>query len=353
MSKILVVDDSLVYRNAVKNALKEHSLTYEFVLLPNGKEAYDYVQKDAENISLIIIDIEMPLMDGVEATQEIRKVLKDVPIIVFAAPTQVGATKALNAISFGANEFVKKFDLTDKDSDQIKEDLIPKVNSYLTKGNSLLKSSKIPVAQAPKVSLSSKLLIEEKIRNCSLICIGSSTGGPDVLRKIFSKLTEPLRVPVLLVQHMPPVFTEQLASMCSKLSGQKVFEAKNNQPIEKGCFYIAPGDYHMELKKNGTSYSIQTHQGEKVCFVRPAFDVLLRSLESFSGGILYIVLTGMGEDGAAGIQQMKKQKDVVIIQDKNSSVVWGMPGSVHDRGLHDAIVSSDDVPHYINLLKSK
>lgn len=353
MNKILVVDDSLVYRNAVHKALKDQTLAYEFVLLSNGKEACEYVEKYGADISLIIIDIEMPLMDGVKATQEIRKHLKETPIIVFAAPTQVGATKALDAISLGANEFVKKFDLSAQNVDQIKEDLIPKVVSYLEKSSGKgLKSSSATIPK-PKVSISNKLLIEDKIRNCSLICIGSSTGGPDVLRKIFGKLTEPLRVPVLLVQHMPPVFTEQLANMCAKLSGQKVYEAKNNQKLEKGCYYIAPGDYHMELKKNGLDYSLVTHQGEKVCSVRPAYDVLLRSLNQFSGSILYIVLTGMGEDGANGIQEMKKSKDVVIVQDKASSVVWGMPGSVHDRGLHDLVASSDDVPHYINLLKMK
>lgn len=347
MKSILIVDDSLVYRNAVKKALKEHENEYEFVLAANGKQALDYVIEAEKTVSLIIIDIEMPEMDGVKATEEIRKISRDIPIIVFAAPTQVGAAKALEAIRLGANEFVKKFDLAQQNGDQIKDDLLPKVLSYLAKSS----TSKASLSPKPKVSISAKIALEEKIKRCKMICIGASTGGPDVLRKIFSELKEPLKVPVMLVQHMPPVFTEQLANMCTKLSGQPVYEAKNTQMIESGSYYIAPGDFHMELFKEGTENRVKLQQNEKVCSVRPAYDVLVKSMQSFSGNILYIVLTGMGEDGANGIEFAKKNGDVVIIQDKESSVVWGMPGSIHAKNLQDYMCPASEIPHYIKLLK--
>lgn len=342
MKKILVVDDSLVYRNAVKNALSKHSQHCEILLAKNGQEALDLIQSGTHQFDLIVLDIEMPILDGVETTRSVRLVDKKVPIIVFAAPTQVGAKKAMDALSLGANDFIKKFDLASKEGDLIQSELIPKIMS-------IIESPNLRPSNRPSISVKKNLnSIHDKMKRCELICIGSSTGGPDALRKLFSQFQHPLKVPVLMVQHMPPVFTKQFSLMLSKISGQNVCEAEQDMKMTKGHFYIAPGDYHMQYE----SGRISLNQSEKVCYVRPSFDVLVRSLSSFSKPICYIVLTGMGDDGAEAILTTKKKDDLVIIQNKESSVVWGMPGAIDARKLQDEECSLDEITGLVNLLKS-
>ncbi len=346
--KLLIVDDSFVYRNAVKKSLAEFESEYDFLTAKDGQEATEIFKANLSELVLVVMDIEMPVLDGVGATKAMRAISTSVPIIVFAAPTLVGAKKALDAISFGANEFVKKFDQDNQNTDQIKDDLLPKIRSFLSFNKKPLQKEVQKTASIP--SAASSRLLSEKIKNVSLICIGSSTGGPDILRKIFAGLKEPLRVPVLMVQHMPPVFTQQFAGMCAKISGQKVVECGPREVVKPGHFYLAPGDYHM-VAKNSNRLELELTQTEKVCSVRPAFDVLIRSLDTFPGPILYIVLTGMGEDGMKGLKATKKARDIVIVQDKESAVVWGMPGAVHDAGLADAVVPGIEIPQYINYLK--
>lgn len=343
-NKLLIVDDSFVYRNAVKKSFSEFEEEYDFLTAKDGMEAVELLKAHLTEIALVVMDIEMPVLDGVGATKAMRALSSSIPIIVFASPTMVGAKKALEAISLGANDFVKKFDQENQESDQIKDDLLPKIRS-------LLSFNKKIVPRTTKITPSaSSRLLSEKIKNVSLICIGSSTGGPDLLRKIFSELKEPLKVPVLMVQHMPPMFTQQFAGMCSKISGQKVLECSQHEIVKPGVFYLAPGDFHMLVKKTNP-LELELTQTEKVCSVRPAFDVLIRSLEKYSGSILYIVLTGMGEDGMKGLKTTKKTNDIVIVQDKESAVVWGMPGAVYEAGLADAMISGHEIPQYINYLK--
>jgi two-component system, chemotaxis family, protein-glutamate methylesterase/glutaminase len=343
MKKILLVDDSLVYRNAVKNALLKHCQQCDIHLAKNGQEALDIIKEGVHHFDLIVLDIEMPVLDGVETTRSIRIIDKKVPIIVFAAPTQVGAKKAMDALGLGANDFVKKFDLSVKESDLIQSELIPKIMSIVE----VEKHHQVAKPQSETRVQSSSIL--ERLRKCELICIGSSTGGPDAVRKIFANIKGPLRVPVMMVQHMPPVFTKQFSLMLSKISGLGVHEAENSMTLEKGNFYIAPGDYHMTLDGK----SIKLNQEEKVCYVRPSYDVLIRSLSHFNRPICYIVLTGMGDDGAEAILANKKRDDIVIIQNKESCVVWGMPGAIHARNLHDVDSTLEEISTYINSFKAR
>lgn len=356
MKKVLVVDDSVVYRNAITKALKSNLEGLEVLQAKNGQEAVEMISGDGKSLSLVILDMEMPVLDGVETTKRIRQVNKSVPIIVFAAPTLVGAKKALEAIDSGANEFVKKFDPANAGAgtDVFKDELIPKISSFLKMKVSLLTIK--PLATPVSSSVPSTLALNtgdlrRAIERCSLICIGSSTGGPDILRKVFAGLNVPLKVPVLMVQHMPPMFTTQFSLMLSKISGQEVVEATHGLTLEAGKFYLAPGDYHMTYQKKASGVQLELNQGEKVCSVRPAFDVLLRSLKNYEKNILFIVMTGMGEDGARGIQEIKKRGDVVLIQDKESAVVWGMPGAVAELGLQDAILPGLEMSQMINILK--
>ncbi len=356
MKKILVVDDSMVYRNAITKALKNHLEGLDIVQAKNGQEALDLVSTNGQELSIVILDMEMPVLDGVETTKKIRQINKQLPIVVFAAPTLVGAKKALEAIDSGANDFVKKFDPASANSgtDVFKDELVPKISSFLKLKSTLAPpkaSSLSPLKKMSNAGELNALELKQAIEKCSLICIGSSTGGPDILRKVFAGLTSPLRVPVLMVQHMPPIFTTQFSLMLAKISGQEVFEATHGMKIEPGKFYLAPGDFHMTYHKRLSGVQLELNQGEKVCSVRPAFDVLLRSLKSYEKNILFIVMTGMGEDGARGIQEIKKNGDVVLIQDKETAVVWGMPGAVSELGLQDATLPGLEMSQMINYLK--
>ena len=188
-----------------------------------------------------------------------------------------------------------------------------------------------------------------KNMNPSLILIGSSTGGPEALSKLFSKLSPSVKVPILIIQHMPPIFTTQLANMLDRISPVSVLEASDGDILRAGHCYIAPGDFHMTISEKDRVKKISLNQDPKVCYVRPAVDVTFKSAaQEIKGQILSIVLTGMGEDGADGVKSLKDKNCKVIIQDKSSCVVWGMPAAIAERELHDDIASIDQIAQLIN-----
>jgi len=334
--KVLVVDDSLVFRSAISNALRSVDGIEVFKTVSNGKFAVETLKSYPE-IDLIIIDLEMPVMDGLTAIGEIRSFNTKVFIIVFSSATLKGAEKTMLALQNGANEFVTKpvsddeFTLVGSQESSISNELIPKVLAF--KGRHHLLTTENGISRTErKQNFSVKA-------GCDLIVIGSSTGGPDALAKIFRGITAPLKVPMLIVQHMPAMFTEKMAEMLGRISPVKVKEAKEGMSLEANCCYLAPGDYHMTV----IDKTIHLDQSEKVCFVRPSVDVTLLSLKKSNLKVAILMLTGMGEDGANGCVELKQLGADIYIQDKESSVVWGMPGAVY-RDLPDSkIVHLDDM----------
>lgn len=338
--KVLVVDDSLVFRSAISNALRTVEGIEVFKTVSNGKFAVD-TMKNSPDIDLIVLDLEMPVMDGLTAIQEIRRFNEKVFIIVFSSATLKGAEKTMTALQNGANEFVTKpvaedeFTVEGNQENSITQDLLPKVIAFKRQ-----KGIQVPEAPVRKASRPEMISLKNKY---DLIVIGSSTGGPDAIAKVFKGITAPLKVPMLIVQHMPPMFTEKMAEMLTRLSPVKVVEAKEGMKLNPNMCYLAPGDFHMTL----SDQVIHLNQNEKVCFVRPSVDVTLFSLKGSQMKIAVIILTGMGEDGASGCQKLKQAGADIFIQDKESSVVWGMPGAVH-RDLPDTkIVNLEDMPSLI------
>lgn len=338
--KVLVVDDSLVFRSAISNALRTVEGIEVFKTVSNGKFAVD-TMKNTPDIDLIVLDLEMPVMDGLTAIQEIRRFNEKVFIIVFSSATLKGAEKTMTALQNGANEFVTKpvaddeFTVGGNQENSITQELLPKVIAFKKQTG-----IQIPEAQIRKAYRPETISFKNKY---DLIVIGSSTGGPDAIAKVFKGITAPLKVPMLIVQHMPPMFTEKMAEMLTRLSPVKVVEAKDGMKLSPNMCYLAPGDFHMTL----ADQVIHLNQNEKVCFVRPSVDVTLFSLKGSQMKIAVIILTGMGEDGANGCQKLKQAGADIFIQDKESSVVWGMPGAVH-RDLPDTkIVNLEDMPSLI------
>lgn len=353
--KVLVVDDSVVFRTAIKTSLAGSSEVTEVKAASNGKIAIDMLKQ--ENFDAMTLDLEMPVMDGVETIKEIRKFDNNLPIIIFSAQNLNSANKTLKALEMGANDFVQKIESggdLNESLKMIQSELVPKFKVFIERiklrhRREIVKQS-VEVAPAP-LPVGPKTRYKEDPKP-SLICIGSSTGGPETLKKIFKELKSGINTPMLLVQHMPPVFTTQLAKALNDISSVTVSEAKDGDVLKPGHCYLAPGDYHMELIDNEGQYTIRLNQNEKVCYVRPAVDVTLKSVsENFKSRVATFILTGMGNDGADGCCELKKlSKGPVIIQEEESCVVFGMPKAIFDLGIYDDMVDINGLANVINEL---
>lgn len=341
--KILVVDDSLLYRSVIAKVFTEQEGMEVAAKVSDGKEAVEYLKKN--KVDLVTMDIEMPELDGIEATIEIRKFNKDVKIILFSSLTLRGADKTMEGLNAGADDFVTKphgNDLNDAFS-IIKNTLVRQVKALFEEKN--------PALDALNIKLSKISNAIASIRKPRLLCIGSSTGGPAALVKIFRKLDTVPNIPLVLVQHMPPMFTKQLAETLSKLTPMEVREAKEGDFLEAGVCLVAPGNYHMRFVEKNGKYIVKLGQDEKICYVRPAVNASLDSLISiYNGSVASIILTGMGDDGLTACQNLHKKGGQIFIQDKESSVVWGMPGAVYQADIATEMLALDDIGALIKRL---
>jgi len=340
--KVMIVDDSIVFRSGISQALSGASGMQVVKTASNGKIAVDFLKQNPD-INLITLDLEMPIMNGIEAIKEIRTFNKTVKIIVFSAISESGAEQTLEALSLGADDFVTKVKAEagtsiESSLELIRQNLLPKLEA-LTANNPEITSSiesdiikrKINDIQPKIEQYSSENYLSEMPINPKLIIIGCSTGGPDALRKIFSQIKVMPTVPILIVQHMPPIFTDKLAKTLSGVSMVRVKEAEEGEYIKAGVAYIAPGDFHMSLDVSG---NLKMDQNEKECFVRPSVNILFESVsKNFTDQVMTIVLTGMGEDGARGCELLKEKKSYLYIQNKETCAVWGMPGAVFSKNL--------------------
>lgn len=338
--KVLVVDDSIVFRSAIKSALLDSNQVASVKVASNGKIAIDMLRTG--DFEAMTLDIEMPVMDGIETIKEIRKFNKNISIILFSSQNINAVNKTLRALELGADDFVSKVTGSGNVEESLKaiqEELIPKFTALIGR-HKKRKVKKIQLhvqTDAVVLGQAKKFTTTSQAFSSDIVVIGSSTGGPDALKRIFSSLGAIDR-PMLLVQHMPPVFTSQLAKALDLVSKVTVKEAVDGDLLMPGVCYLAPGDYHMFIEKVGVSYMIRLNQEEKVCFVRPAVDVLFHSVAKvFDGKIASFILTGMGADGAVGCKHVKDRNGFVCIQDEASSCVWGMPKSVYDSGHFDEV----------------
>lgn len=341
--KVLIVDDSVVFRMGISKVLESVKDISKISVAGNGKIALDMIKND--HFDLVTIDIEMPIMDGPEAIDAIRSINKEIKIIVFSSQTLHSCEKTLKVLTAGkANDFVRKMPsggTVESSLEMIKAELLPKILQFLPES----KTSQSKALDLKKTSpdLTQMPLIDVKPK---VICIGTSTGGPDALKKIFSQIKCSIKVPILIVQHMPPLFTKQLAIMLSNVSGVKVKEAEQGEVIKKGYAYIAPGDYHMRVSSStdNSEVKILLDQGPKVCSVRPAVDILFKSVAQRYGELSWnFVLTGMGQDGLEGARELVKRHAKIFIQDKSSSTVWGMPGAIFEANLPSSILDLSQV----------
>lgn len=332
--RVLVVDDSVVVRRTVTEELSADPDIEIAGTAANGQIAI--AKLTHVNPDVVTLDVEMPEMDGLAALRQIRKTHPRLPVIMFSALTERGAAATLDALAFGASDYFTKPagpGGLDESRRLIREELIPAIKA-------LCKVKQIAAPASPQLTtpLASRLIAAPAGR-IDVVAIGVSTGGPNALAEVFQSLPADLPVPILIVQHMPPMFTRLLAERLSAHSKIRVSEATSGTALEPGKAWVAPGDFHMTVAREGERARIKLDQNPQENSCRPAADPLFRSVAKCYGpGCLAVVLTGMGQDGLRGCEEIRAAGGQIVVQDEATSVVWGMPGFVAKAGLADKIL---------------
>ena len=330
-AQVLVVDDSAVVRKLVTTALSGHPEINVVGTASNGAIALARIPQ--LNPDVVTLDINMPEMDGLQALVEIRRLYPRLPVIMFSVLTETGAAATIQALAAGASDY-----LTKPSTPESLTAAMEQIERELTEKILCLTGREVtgPAVVSPPLRLRERRW--PGVQPVEVLAIGCSTGGPTALGEVLRHLPADMPVPVLIVQHMPPLFTRFLAERLSVESELKVCEAEDGQPLQAGEAYIAPGDYHMTVVGKGRDRIVELNREPPENSCRPAVDVLFRSVaHAYGAGTLAVVLTGMGSDGARGAAHIREAGGEVIVQDKESSVVWGMPGSVVEAGVADTI----------------
>ncbi len=335
--KVLVVDDSIVMRRIITDLLTEDEEIEVVGTARNGAEAIEKVR--TLNPDVVTMDIEMPVMDGLTALQHIMAEYPR-PVVMLSSMDKRQADITFKALELGAVDFIPKT------SGSLSLDLERVSCTILDTVKSAAKA-KMSVVRAPVRSIVPTSL--PTLSGEWIVLIGCSTGGPKSLPEVLSRLPGNLPAPVLVVQHMPEGFTRSFAERLNWISSLEVKEAEEGEEIQKGKIYIAPGNRHMTLKGN----KVHLDDGPKVNFVRPAVDVLMNSVAPMYGPrTVGVILTGMGSDGALGMELIKKNGGKTIVQSEETCVVYGMPKAVVDRGAADRIVPLEDIAKNIVVMLS-
>jgi two-component system, chemotaxis family, protein-glutamate methylesterase/glutaminase len=334
--RILIVDDSAVVRKVLNSLLASDPGIVVAGTAGNGSQALARIPEVKPD--LVTLDIEMPGMDGLETLVEIRKLYPKLPVIMFSTLTERGASATLDALARGASDYVTKpshGETREVAQERVREELIRKIKS--------LCAVRVPQAQPPPGPTPPLVSARPQAR-IDVVAIGASTGGPNALTELIPQLPADFPVPIVIVQHMPPLFTRLLSERLNTLARLEVGEGAEGQKLQPGQVWIAPGDHHMTVVRRGTEFVLGLNHDPQENSCRPAVDVLFRSVaQTYGANVLAVVLTGMGADGTRGSFDIRKAGGEVIVQDEASSVVWGMPGSVVAARLSDRIYPLDSI----------
>ncbi len=357
--RVLVVDDAVVVRRLVTDVLAADPEIEVVGIAANGKIALQKIAQLAPD--LITLDIEMPEMDGLETISEIRKTWKTLPVIMFSTLTERGAQSTMEALARGATDYVTKpanVGSVTVAQQRVRDELIPRIKSLCASvlpaaiparltGAALVSAQLAKVAGTPPPRPPRPAATGPQ-QPISIVAIGCSTGGPNALIEILPKLPADFPLPIVITQHMPPMFTKFLADRLSVMSKLTVREATEGALITAGSVWIAPGDHHLVLKVVGGRVIATLTQDPPENSCRPAVDVMLRSVVACYGPrVLSVILTGMGQDGLRGSEAVHDAGGRVFAQDEASSVVWGMPGFVARSGIANSVLPLDRIAQAI------
>jgi two-component system chemotaxis response regulator CheB len=362
--RVMVVDDSVVVRGLVSRWIEEEPGLVLAASLRNGRDAVDQLER--ANPDVVILDIEMPELDGISALPLLLAKKKDLVVIMASTLTRRNAEVSLKALSLGAADYIPKPETNRgvTTSTTFRHDLIEKIRQLAGRK----KRRSLPPRGAPAVAGAAQpahRVAEHaapiKLRAFAptiprILVIGSSTGGPQALTAVVSNLRGRLaRMPVLITQHMPPTFTTILAEHLARAAGSPAHEGVDGEPVLPGTIYVAPGGRHMQAVRRDNAVFIALDDGPLVNYCKPAVDPLFTSVAAVWGpSALALILTGMGSDGAKGGAEIVAHGGSVIAQDEPTSVVWGMPGAAVHAGICSAIVPLDQIaPKIIRLFSGE
>ncbi len=337
--RVLIVDDSVVVRRFLRSALRDDAGIEVIGVAANGRLGLQQVRRLRPD--LVVLDIEMPEMNGLEMLAELRATDRKTPVIMFSTLTERGASATLEALSLGASDYVTK--PTNSSSlatamDDVRAQLLPRIKALA--GVSPAK----PIREEPAPARRDRASRGARASGVSAVVVAVSTGGPEALARVIPVLPGDFPVPILIVQHMPPVFTRMLAERLNSKSALTVREGFDGAVIRAGEAWIAPGGRHMEVARRDGGVQIVLQDGPPENSCRPAADVLFRSaLRLWGNSLLGVVMTGMGQDGLLGASAIWKEGGRVLAQDENTSVVWGMPGAVAAAHVADQIIPLEEL----------
>ena len=370
-TRILIVDDSAVMRSLLRSVVAGDPSLEVAGTAADGASALNCL--NVQHPDLILLDVEMPVMDGLVTLKELRRRGYKMPVIMVSSLTQRGAKVTLEALAGGASDYVTKpAGQANREAAMraLGQDLGPRIHALTGHDGGLIsnqnqawsrtpalppvfpglpRSVQFPPALPPRVQAITK--------NPAVLAIGVSTGGPAALDVLLPALPAGFPLPVLIVQHMPELFTKLFAERLDGRCQLRVREAVEGDPVRAGTISIARGNWHMEVlspARAGLPPTLHLAQGPLDNHCRPAADVLFRSVAAVYGsGTLAVVLTGMGSDGMAGCRVIREQGGAVLAQDQASSIVWGMPGAVANTGLANKVLSLNDIAPEILRLVSR
>lgn len=346
----MIVEDSSAMRRLIRAALDGDPDVEVVGDAPDGRQAL--AQMPGLRPDILILDLEMPELDGLQTMAALRLAHSEVKVIVFSAVSREGAEATFRALSLGAKDFVPKpTGLEDFDAavERTGQELLPRIKLFCSRVLSKPRPGRVPPAKArPGVPAPGRAPSSvppgpdaplEPGERVDAVVIGVSTGGPAALQELLPALPPNLPVPVAIVQHMPPVFTRQFAERLNVLGPLRVAEGEDGALMAPGTVWLAPGGRHLALERRGENVRLRLDDGPPENFCRPAVDVLLRSAVAVYGPrVLAVIMTGMGEDGLKGCRAVRAAGGRVVVQDEESSVVWGMPGAVAEAGLAHAVL---------------
>ncbi len=331
--QVLVVDDSAVVRGLLVRTLETDPQIAIAGTAMHGEAALRILR--AKPVDVVMLDVEMPVMDGLTALPQILREFPHARVIMVSALTSEGAETTVRALALGAAGCIAKpvAHSVHEGIDQLARELLPLVKALAGAGGSTAAPAVNRLPAATRASRMRATIPPE------VIVVGSSTGGPNALSKLLSDLPANFQVPIFIAQHMPPTFTPMLARHLEKDGRRPCREAVHGEAIGRAQTYLAPGDFHLQLERTGRQVITVLNQDPAEHFCRPSVNPLFRSAVSCYGNrVLGVMLTGMGDDGIEGTRQLVASGGQMIAQDEASSVVWGMPGAVVREGLADLVL---------------
>lgn len=369
--KVMVVDDAVVVRGLITRWVNEQPDMTLAGHAVNGKLALDKIKTVDPDV--VILDVEMPEMDGITALPQLLKAKPSLIVIMASTLTQRNADISLRALTLGARDYIPKPDSNHGVTTSVtfRTDLIDKIRALAGKQKGIkprpaatpsssatgqattnkpnLTSIAGKPAPSPNSAAGMAKLRRPNPRPAKMLAIGSSTGGPQALIEVMSKIASDMaEFPILIAQHMPATFTPILADHLKRATGLNAKEGEHGEPLRRGTIYVAPGGKHMLVERQGMTPVIALNDGPPVNFCKPAVDPMFKSIASvFGGSALGLILTGMGNDGAQGSVVLADAGANILVQDEASSVVWGMPGATYEAGAACQVLPLTQVPQKI------